>query len=212
MSTSVNSKVSGIATGDVLSDGSVPYTGTLYGANGISTFVSIYPGSNSPVGLAGSANNGLLFLGDDGGGMRTHVKIAKYSNVILANDYGLSWASTNDAYAGSIDLTIIRDAANILAQRNSTNAQTFRVYNTRTDASNYERGFMRWASNVLEIGAEAAGTGTARAVKLMRLKGTTGEGSAALGANSPATANTEPYTWVEITSADGSTCYIPAFK
>lgn len=53
-------------------------------------------------------------------------------------------------------------AANTLAQRNGTNAQTFRLYNTYTDASNYERGFMRWASNVLEIGAEAAGTGSLR--------------------------------------------------
>jgi hypothetical protein len=30
------------------------------------------------------------------------------------------------------------------------------------DASNFERGFMRWNSNVLEIGTEAGGTGTAR--------------------------------------------------
>lgn len=37
---------------------------------------------------------------------------------------------------------------------------------TPTD-TNYERGFMRWASNVLEIGAEAAGTGTQRAAKVM---------------------------------------------
>ena len=58
------------------------------------------------------------------------------------------------------------DANNTLAQRNSTNAQTFNLYNTYTDASNYERGFMKWNSNVLEIGTEAAGTGTARAVGL----------------------------------------------
>jgi hypothetical protein len=58
------------------------------------------------------------------------------------------------------------DAANTLAQRNRTNAQAFRVYNTYTDASNYERGFMKWNSNVLQIGTEAAGTGTSRALKL----------------------------------------------
>lgn len=57
-------------------------------------------------------------------------------------------------------------AANTLAQRNGVNAQTFRLYNTFTDASNYERGFMRWNSNVLEIGAEKAGTGTLRAMRL----------------------------------------------
>ena len=54
---------------------------------------------------------------------------------------------------------------NLFEQRNSTSAQIFRLYNTFTDASNYERGFMRWATNVLEIGAEAAGTGTQRQLR-----------------------------------------------
>jgi hypothetical protein len=36
------------------------------------------------------------------------------------------------------------------------------VYNLDTDASNYERGFMKWASNVLRIGTEKLGTGTGR--------------------------------------------------
>ena len=57
------------------------------------------------------------------------------------------------------DLTLVRDAADILAQRRTTNAQTFRVYNTYTDASNYERGVFSWASNDLKIGVENAGTG-----------------------------------------------------
>jgi len=54
---------------------------------------------------------------------------------------------------------------NLLEQRNSTAAQTLRLYNTFTDTSNYERGFFRWNTNVLEIGAEAAGTGTIRGLK-----------------------------------------------
>lgn len=41
------------------------------------------------------------------------------------------------------------------------------LWNLATDASNYERGFMRWASNVLEIGTEKAGTGTARDVRIL---------------------------------------------
>jgi len=64
------------------------------------------------------------------------------------------------------DTILARDAANTLAQRNGTNAQTFRLYNTFTDASNFERGFMRWNSNVLEIGTEAGGTGGSRLLKL----------------------------------------------
>lgn len=57
------------------------------------------------------------------------------------------------------------EAADTLAQRRTTNAQTFRIYNTFTDASNYERGKIEWASNVLRIGTEKAGTGTARALE-----------------------------------------------
>lgn len=59
------------------------------------------------------------------------------------------------------DVVLTRDAANTLALRNSTNAQAFNVYNTYTDASNYERGRFAYVSNVLEIGHQAAGTGTA---------------------------------------------------
>jgi hypothetical protein len=62
--------------------------------------------------------------------------------------------------------------SNVIEQRNSTNAQTFRLYNTFTDASNYERGKMEWASNVLRIGTEKAGTGTARELDL-QANGTT---------------------------------------
>ena len=56
---------------------------------------------------------------------------------------------------------------NLLENRNSTNAQTFRIYNTFTDSSNYERGFFRWNTNVLELGTEVAGTGTARNVRII---------------------------------------------
>ena len=58
------------------------------------------------------------------------------------------------------------DANNILAQRNGVNAQTLRVYNTFTDASNYERGIFSWVSNELQIATQAAGTGSARSLTL----------------------------------------------
>jgi hypothetical protein len=64
------------------------------------------------------------------------------------------------------DTFLQSDTSDTLAQRNSTNAQTFRIYNTFTDSSNYERGKLEWASNVLRIGTEKAGTGSARALEL----------------------------------------------
>ena len=80
---------------------------------------------------------------------------------VLRNTSPYSWSSTSDS-RGTIDLTLYRDAANTLAQRNSTNAQTFRLYNTYTDASNYERLGLTWSGNSVTIGTEYAGTGATR--------------------------------------------------
>ncbi|MCB0242868.1 MAG: hypothetical protein KDI12_05620, partial [Anaerolineae bacterium] len=60
------------------------------------------------------------------------------------------------------------DAANVLALRNSTNAQAFRVYNTYMDASNNEFGRFGWQSNVLQIGTVSNGAGSARDVSIIR--------------------------------------------
>ena len=67
-------------------------------------------------------------------------------------------------FTGTPDVFLGRDAANILAQRNGTSAQTKRVYNTYTDASNYERGTFDWqgTANTFVIGTQNAGTGSAR--------------------------------------------------
>jgi hypothetical protein len=82
-------------------------------------------------------------------------------------------AVTNGASFGFVgsgiaapDVSLFRDAADTLAQRRGVNAQAFRIYNTFTDASNYERGKVAWSANVLQIGTENAGTGLARALEL----------------------------------------------
>lgn len=58
--------------------------------------------------------------------------------------------------------TLATDAANTLALRNGTNAQSFNIYNTYTDAANFERGFMNWSGNQFQIGTTQGGTGVAR--------------------------------------------------
>ena len=83
---------------------------------------------------------------------------------------GGSGAHVVRLYNGSLqfetDITLTRDSAQTLAQRNAGNAQIFRIYNTFTDASNYERGKLEWSSNVFRIGTEKAGAGSARALEL----------------------------------------------
>lgn len=77
---------------------------------------------------------------------------------------GATFVATNQLVldVANQDVVLRRDAANTLAQRNGTNAQTFRVYNTFTDASNYERLSVDWSSNVAYIRPQNAGTGSAR--------------------------------------------------
>jgi hypothetical protein len=64
------------------------------------------------------------------------------------------------------DTILTRDAADTLAQRRTTNAQAFRVYNTYTDASNYERVALKWVSNIAILAIENAGTGSNRAITI----------------------------------------------
>ena len=97
---------------------------------------------------------GTLGLFGNGGALAATISA---TNINISSTHSLDWGN---------DTRLFRDAANTLAQRNVTNAQTFRVYNTYTDASNYERGFLKWNSNVFEIGSEAAGTGTTRPMRI----------------------------------------------
>jgi hypothetical protein len=90
--------------------------------------------------------------------------------VRLGDDSAMASLAISSAQigAGGAQAFLGSDGAEILAQRNGTNAQSFRVYNTYTDASNYERGVFDWSTtaNTLTIGTQAAGTGTARNLNL----------------------------------------------
>ena len=79
----------------------------------------------------------------------------------------LRWSSSS-GLSGADDVLLYRDAAGVLAQRNGASAQALRVYNTYTDASNYERGGFDWAAtaNTLRIRSENAGTGTNRIIAI----------------------------------------------
>lgn len=69
---------------------------------------------------------------------------------------------SNSSAGISSTIPVISESTDVIAQRNGTSAQAFRVYNTYTDASNYERGIFDWSTsaNILTIGVAAAGTGS----------------------------------------------------
>ncbi|WP_422001762.1 hypothetical protein [Reyranella sp.] len=77
----------------------------------------------------------------------------------------IGWSSSDSA-DGTIDLGLWRDAANASGQRNGVNPQAWRLYNTYTDASNYERGEIAWVANALTLRSVSAGTGSPRLVRV----------------------------------------------
>lgn len=65
---------------------------------------------------------------------------------------------------------------------------------------------------LLDPGSTTTGLVEVKGIPKLSGTNTTGAGSAALGSNSPATTNSAPYTWIQVTTSDGSTAYIPAWK
>ena len=130
-------------------------------------------------GFGNSKGSGLYGLYSSGQlGTRIGIKffLGEKNNALeVGATVGIGWSATpGSGYTAgtkSGDLYLERDAANTLAQRNGTNAQTFNLYNTYTDGSNYERGFMRWNSNVLEIGVGYLGTGSNKNIRILGPRG-----------------------------------------
>lgn len=93
--------------------------------------------------------------------MTTGMRLTSGQNVELAGS--LSFGTL-----GSTDVFLERGAANILALRNSTNNQTFHLYGTFTDTSNYERLSIFHELNAILIDSQAAGTGTPAVITLRK--------------------------------------------
>jgi hypothetical protein len=143
--TSVSVKEKTAGTGDLTVSGKIYTNGQILAVNSLK-----YPAYS----FAESPGSGLFY--DD----NTAVGFAyngKYS--IGFNDSVLAIYGTAGLRFGS-DTFIARDAANALGMRSTTNQQTFRVYNTYTDTSNYERMSLTGvAGSSVNLTAETAGTG-----------------------------------------------------
>ncbi len=110
-------------------------------------------GSQVNTGIYRAAANDISFSSN---GSRT-VAISGADIYMLAATPSIRMGASSDAI-------LIYEAADTLAMRRTTSPQTFRAYNTFTNSTNYERGVMKFASNVFILGTEILGTGTARNV------------------------------------------------
>jgi hypothetical protein len=114
-----------------------------------------------------SASGSLLVDLQVGGNSRFYVRkdgfLRSAQNIEAAGGNFVSSTDSGGLFFGSSSDTVIRrDAANTVAQRNGASAQAYRIYNTFTDASNYERVALEWASNVAYLRPQNAGSGSAR--------------------------------------------------
>ena len=100
------------------------------------------------------------------------------------------------------DVQLSRDAANTLALRNGANAQTFNLYGTYTDASNYERLSLYFSgSNDFALSTSKAGTGSNRSLTFE----TYGAATFTIAAQTIATSNDGFFSWSSTSSSRGST-------
>jgi hypothetical protein len=93
----------------------------------------------------------------------TTTKQVSITNVTVGRAVGVGSLTLN------ANTSLYGSAANILAQYNTTSAQSYQIYNTRTDASNYERLSVDWgtAANTATIAVQSAGTGVVRPLSIL---------------------------------------------
>jgi len=110
----------------------------------------------------GAVNRKVFAMTADSDGL-SFWRLTDGGTSFVARSFGAG--QDGNLYVGATDCRLYRDAANVLAIRNETTAQCFRIYNSH-GISDYERGKLEWSSNVFRIGTEKAGTGSARALEL----------------------------------------------
>jgi len=84
------------------------------------------------------------------------------------------------------------------------NAANVNIYNTYTDASNYERASLKWDSNIFEIASEALGTGSLREIEVFAATKTTFKSNNGSGYLELSGANTPYFTAFQSTGKRGA--------
>lgn len=102
------------------------------------------------------------------------VAITDYPNGFnTRSDGGFHWSTSNSSISNSAQVSLWSDGNNIIAQRSGTNSQIYRVYNTYTSTTNFERGQIGFTTNTFIVGTEKGTVGgTARSL-VLQTDGTT---------------------------------------
>ncbi len=147
-------QVNGSPKTRVRSDGSLIIGDNLTSASSSGQlYLFKHPSSSNDSGFTGLESYVRLFIQ---GAQRFQFGTGGFN---VRGDTFIGWSASSSDVGGIIDLFLSRDAADTLAQRRTTNAQTFRCYGTYTDASNYVRAALSSTSTAVTLAAETAGTG-----------------------------------------------------
>lgn len=126
--------------------GTLTTTGPILNGDGSGAAPTYSFTSDSNTGIF-SSGAGQLAVSIDGNQHATFTSTGMYGSVNILSSGAINFA---DGGAGSaLGFTLVRDAANILAQKNGTNAQEFRVYGTTT-GTKYVRLYSDGATSILQ--------------------------------------------------------------
>ena len=171
----------------------------------------------APAGSSGSAQNALataLTISNNKNATFTG-SVTVSGAPVIAGTYLQALENNTFLYAGaSADLALARDAANTLALRNGTNAQTFNIYNTYTSGTSYERYSVDWitTANLVIVGPNKGSAGGTQRVQRLSYLEDGGAGSTVplLGSTCPAASGTVK-SWIKVITSDGTTAYVPCW-
>jgi len=132
--------------------------------------------AGTPTQCNGSFATGIQANGNANCSTADLIELAETTAPTGIANYGIFWFDQtchcpkvidNNGQAVQLGLTNVFNAdANTLEEYNGTNPQVFRVYGTRTDASNYERIGFKWdnTDSYFTVASENAGTGNQRGI------------------------------------------------
>lgn len=125
------------------------------------------------VAVTDTASNAASLLMDLRVGVATKFNVTKAGALAMAGSLSLTTDTGTLSLGAASDTILLRDAANVVAQRNGTTAQNLKVYQTYTDASNYQRVVVgTYGANFGVIKAEGAGTGASNGLVIMCMNNT----------------------------------------
>jgi len=90
------------------------------------------------------------------------VECGYFGSNVLALDTRIGFCQSGQVAVSGPTAYIEWESVDALCMRRTTNPQNFNIYNTYTNASNYERLFVGWTGNQAYVVPQSLGTGVAR--------------------------------------------------